>query len=211
MKFMPSQKSQWQFPKIHALSHYKEDILRAGVTCNYDAEMWEALHKYVMKKPWQRTNKKNVDGQIMKQANEQDLLASLSFDVEEFMEQEQQSNIDKADITGMNVLPNTKKFINLETLKTKDPYKEKWRKFDSAMKTYLINLHGSTTQSSLPSTVSDKIPLPYFHLLLLSCFRCIASSHVLLVVVITPGDLKRLMWHMPQTSTTTKQNLALLQ
>lgn len=45
--------------------HYNEDIIRGGVTREYSAEMWENSHKTVMKAPYQKSNKKNVESQIM--------------------------------------------------------------------------------------------------------------------------------------------------
>lgn len=66
VKYLPTQTSNWQLPKIHAMTHYYEDIKRGGVTSEYSAEMWENLHKTLMKGPYVGSNHKNVEGQLMK-------------------------------------------------------------------------------------------------------------------------------------------------
>lgn len=153
---MTSQKSDWKFPKIHAISHYKEDIMRSGVTENYSAEMWEMLHKVVMKKPWLRTNRKNVEDQMMNVVDEMNVLSSLD---EGLLEEKEDISvttyIDKADVTGTNVLPQTKFYVNLEMMKVGHINKDKWKRFEGALSTYLSNEIG--TFPGLPQTVKHII------------------------------------------------------
>lgn len=51
---------------------------RGGVPSNYSAEMWEYLHKTVMKKPWQGSNKRKVDRQIMCHNNVREFLFGVN-------------------------------------------------------------------------------------------------------------------------------------
>lgn len=37
----------WDLIKVHAISHYKEDIKRSGSTRHYSAELYEHLHQKV--------------------------------------------------------------------------------------------------------------------------------------------------------------------
>lgn len=39
---------EWKLNKIHAISHYKNDIKRSGATHHYNAELFENLHQKVM-------------------------------------------------------------------------------------------------------------------------------------------------------------------
>lgn len=64
-KHFSKQPSSWNIPKIHAMIHYREDIIRGGATQEYSAEMWENSHKTVMKAPYRKSNKKNIESQIM--------------------------------------------------------------------------------------------------------------------------------------------------
>jgi len=59
------QKSDWRIVKVHAMYHYVDDIKRAGNTSEYSADMWESLHKHIMKNPYRGSNKKNVVSQIL--------------------------------------------------------------------------------------------------------------------------------------------------
>lgn len=77
---MPQQTSGWKFPKVHSIYHYIGDIMRAGATSNYSAEMWEYLHKEVMKNAWKRSNKRDITKQVMKFNLRQDLFHVLKLD-----------------------------------------------------------------------------------------------------------------------------------
>jgi len=68
---MKEQKSNWKIVKVHAMYHYVDDIRRAGNTSEYSADMWESLHKNLMKNPYRGSNKKNVTSQILNHHLEQ--------------------------------------------------------------------------------------------------------------------------------------------
>lgn len=63
---MPDQASNWKLPKVHSMSHYSRDVMRAGVTAEYSAEMWERTHKTTIKGHYRGSNKKKTDIQILK-------------------------------------------------------------------------------------------------------------------------------------------------
>lgn len=92
---MPEQKSAWKLCKTHAMYHYRKDIVRGGVAINYSAEMWESLHKTVMKSPWKGSNKRNVDGQIMRHNAQRDMLFGLKTYIEEETKQSKTTNWDE--------------------------------------------------------------------------------------------------------------------
>lgn len=37
----------WDVVKVHAISHFREDIMRSGTTQHYSAELYENLHQTV--------------------------------------------------------------------------------------------------------------------------------------------------------------------
>lgn len=71
---MPLQKSAWNIPKVHAISHFVSDVKRGGITSNYSAECWEHLHIETVKNAWRRSNKKDVEDQIIEFNFEKDVL-----------------------------------------------------------------------------------------------------------------------------------------
>jgi len=133
---MPEQKSSWRLVKIHALSHYADDIRRGGVTSEFSAEMWESLHKTLMKQPYRGSNKKNTDSQIMAHharqwsVNQMNTLVDNSTVTEEAGEDEEEEL--------SNILPQKKKMLNLIELTSEShPHSEKWARFQSAIDLYL--------------------------------------------------------------------------
>jgi len=62
---MVEQKSSWRIVKVHAIYHYVADIMRGGITKEYSAELWESLHKNIMKNPYRGSNKKRTEDQIL--------------------------------------------------------------------------------------------------------------------------------------------------
>lgn len=77
------QTSDWAFPKIHAISHYSSDIKRGGETSEYSADMWENLHKTLMKNPAKGSNFKNVENQLMNHHSESWSLSALIETIED--------------------------------------------------------------------------------------------------------------------------------
>jgi hypothetical protein len=73
----PEQKTGWKFPKMHLLTHYTECIRRGGLTVHYNANLYEHLHIDILKKPWRRSNKRNVDGHIVTQWCRHSILETL--------------------------------------------------------------------------------------------------------------------------------------
>ncbi|CAI5477905.1 unnamed protein product [Closterium sp. Yama58-4] len=62
----PKQPSSWCLVKTHLISHYVDSIRRAGHVTEFSTNMFEHLHGPLVKRIYRRSNKRNVDGQIMK-------------------------------------------------------------------------------------------------------------------------------------------------
>ncbi|CAI5464795.1 unnamed protein product [Closterium sp. Yama58-4] len=62
----PKQPSSWWLVKTHLMSHYIDSIRRAGHVTEFSTNMFEHLHGPLVKRIYRRSNKRNVDGQIMK-------------------------------------------------------------------------------------------------------------------------------------------------
>ncbi|CAI7731836.1 unnamed protein product, partial [Closterium sp. NIES-53] len=62
----PTQKSEWCIVKTHLLSHYIPAIRRAGHVSEFSTNMWEHLHGPLLNTIYRRSNKRNVEAQIMK-------------------------------------------------------------------------------------------------------------------------------------------------
>ncbi|CAI5459336.1 unnamed protein product [Closterium sp. Yama58-4] len=62
----PKQPSSWCLVKTHLMSHYIDSIRRAGHVTEFSTNMFEHLHGPLVKRIYRRSNKRNVDGQIMK-------------------------------------------------------------------------------------------------------------------------------------------------
>ncbi|CAI5464606.1 unnamed protein product [Closterium sp. Yama58-4] len=62
----PKQPSSWCLVKTHLMSHYVDSIRRAGHVTEFSTNMFEHLHGPLVKRIYRRSNKRNVDGQIMK-------------------------------------------------------------------------------------------------------------------------------------------------
>jgi len=58
--------SSLNFPKFHSLQHISESTRRFGTPDNADTEVTEHQHRTDVKKPYQRTNKRNPLAQIVK-------------------------------------------------------------------------------------------------------------------------------------------------
>ena len=54
----------WDFPKIHMLSHLFDDIMNKGVTRNYNTQPNEQMHGSLKDSYDLRTNFKNVAAQV---------------------------------------------------------------------------------------------------------------------------------------------------
>ena len=54
-----SQSQGWKNPKFHLLTHFVDMIERFGAPKNYDSQCPEQNHKYLAKKPGQRSRKTN--------------------------------------------------------------------------------------------------------------------------------------------------------
>lgn len=77
------QTSEWNLPKIHAVQHYSENIRRAGETSEYSSDMWESLHKTLMKGPARGSNFKNIEPQLMNHHSESWNLYNLIEEIED--------------------------------------------------------------------------------------------------------------------------------
>lgn len=137
--------------------------MRGGATSNYSAEMWEYLHKDIMKNAYKRTNKRHFTGQIFKHNYKQDMMHGLKFlHMDVTIRRKRHTNWDEvcllsifrtkgntnfltpislicfqADRRGKNVLPKTKKGINLASEEVRK--NKKWRRLEQSLKTYLSN------------------------------------------------------------------------
>ncbi|KAI8993803.1 hypothetical protein BD414DRAFT_456923 [Trametes punicea] len=56
----------WNFPKAHTHQHAPTDILNKGVTSNYTTKIFESMHVILKDIYLERTNFKNVEGQLAK-------------------------------------------------------------------------------------------------------------------------------------------------
>ncbi|KAG6328349.1 hypothetical protein ID866_10740, partial [Astraeus odoratus] len=54
----------WNFPKIHALTHLFDDIIAKGVTWNYNKKPNEKCHRLLQQTHQQETNFKDVANQV---------------------------------------------------------------------------------------------------------------------------------------------------
>lgn len=94
------QTSGWSFPKIHAIHHYSQDIRRGGATEEYSADMWENLHKTLMKGPYRGSNYKKVENQLMNHHAEVWSLSALR----EKLEEDEEADEDESLITEVTNL-----------------------------------------------------------------------------------------------------------
>jgi len=134
--YMPEQKTSWRIVKIHALSHYADDIRRGGITSEYSAEMWESLHKNLMKRPYRGSNKKNTSDQILTKHAQQWSINQLKNEVENISQSVDEEEELRDEMH--NILPQSKKILNLIALtKEGEPHAGKWARFQSAVQVYL--------------------------------------------------------------------------
>ncbi|CAI6012420.1 unnamed protein product [Closterium sp. NIES-65] len=57
--------SDWNFIKMHLISHYIDSIRRSGLPEHYSAQLYEHLHIEYIKNPYRASNKRSVNSQIV--------------------------------------------------------------------------------------------------------------------------------------------------
>lgn len=69
----------FNYPKFHVMSHYTAFIRRFGTLDGYDTSYSEAAHKYLVKAPYQRTNKRDgFEKQVLEVSNRRLTMLSMN-------------------------------------------------------------------------------------------------------------------------------------
>ncbi|CAI5940240.1 unnamed protein product [Closterium sp. NIES-65] len=77
-----AQPSEWNFIKMHLISHYMDCIERAGLPEHYCAQLYEHLHIEFIKNPYRASNKRNVNAQVVQSEEMRLRIASLAPSLE---------------------------------------------------------------------------------------------------------------------------------
>jgi hypothetical protein len=67
----------FRIPKLHARAHIPDHIRDAGAMQNFSAEIIERMHITTIKEPWTRTNRREVEDQIINALNRQEAVSTF--------------------------------------------------------------------------------------------------------------------------------------
>ncbi|KAF0473311.1 zn-finger domain-containing protein [Gigaspora margarita] len=77
--FQEFSSSRLKFPKLHSWVYHTTDLIKKYEPLNgFSTETYESLHKDFVKSPYYLTNKKDIEIQILKMVQRQDIVTNLS-------------------------------------------------------------------------------------------------------------------------------------